>query len=100
MIKNIEIKNFKAIAKGKVKLTPLTAFIGYNGMGKSSMLEGLQMFKSIIEEGLDSAIRPWREFEHIYYKGKKKEVTVFRLVTEGTVGEFFSFFFRFFRRAD
>lgn len=71
MIKNIEINNFKAIKRGKVKLTPLTAFIGYNGIGKSSMLEGLQMFKSIIEEGLDSAIRPWREFEHIYYKGKK-----------------------------
>jgi len=72
MIKSLEIKNFKAIEKAKVTLTPLTAFIGYNGMGKSSMLEGLQMFKSIIEEGLDSAIRPWREFEHIYYKGKKK----------------------------
>jgi len=73
MIKNIEVKNFKAIERGKVKLTPLTAFIGYNGMGKSSMLESLQMFKSILEEGLDSAIRPWREFEHIYYKGQKKK---------------------------
>ena len=71
MIRTIEVRNFKAIERGKVKLTPLTAFIGYNGMGKSSMLEGLQMFKSIIEEGLDSAIRPWREFEHIYYKGEK-----------------------------
>ena len=71
MIRTIEVRNFKAIERGKVKLTPLTAFIGYNGMGKSSMLEGLQMFKSIIEEGLDAAIRPWREFEHIYYKGEK-----------------------------
>lgn len=73
MIKNIEVKNFKAIESAKVKLTPLTAFIGYNGMGKSSMLEALQMFKSIITEGLDAAVRPWREFEHIYYKGKKKK---------------------------
>lgn len=47
-------------------------------MGKSSMLEGLQMFKSIIEEGLDSAIRPWREFEHIYYKGKKTKRKFFK----------------------
>lgn len=78
MIVNIEVKNFKAIERGKVKLTPLTAFIGYNGMGKSSMLEGLQMFKSIIEEGLDSAIRPWREFEHIYYKGKKTKRKFFK----------------------
>lgn len=69
MIKNIEVKNFKAIESAKVKLTPLTAFIGYNGMGKSSLLEALQMFKSIVTEGLDAAVRPWREFEHIYYKG-------------------------------
>lgn len=73
MIKNIEVKNFKAIESAKVKLTPLTAFIGYNGMGKSSLLEALQMFKSIVTEGLDAAVRPWREFEHIYYKGKKKK---------------------------
>ncbi|RYD99428.1 MAG: DUF2813 domain-containing protein [Sphingobacteriales bacterium] len=73
MIKNIEVKNFKAIESAKVKLTPLTAFIGYNGMGKSSLLEALQMFNSIVTEGLDSAVRPWREFEHIYYKGKKKK---------------------------
>jgi predicted ATPase len=71
MIKSIEVKNFKAIEKGKVKLTPLTAFIGYNGMGKSSMLEALEMFRAIVTDGLDAAIRPWREFEHIYYKGKK-----------------------------
>ncbi len=71
MIKNIEVKNFKAIKQAKVTLTPLTAFIGYNGMGKSSLLEALQMFKSIVTEGLDAAVRPWREFEHIYYKGKK-----------------------------
>ena len=50
MIKNIEVKNFKAIESAKVKLTPLTAFIGYNGMGKSSLLEALQMFKSIHKE--------------------------------------------------
>lgn len=71
MIKTIEVKNFKAIVSGKVKLTPLTAFIGYNGTGKSSLLEALEMFKAIVTEGLDSAVRPWREFEHIYYKGKK-----------------------------
>jgi predicted ATPase len=71
MIKSVEIKNFKAIEKAKVKLTPLTAFIGYNGTGKSSMLEALEMFKSIVSDGLDVAIKPWREFEHIYFKGEK-----------------------------
>jgi predicted ATPase len=73
MIKNFEVKNFKAIESAKVKLTPLTAFIGYNGMGKSSLLEALQMFKAIVTEGLDTSVRPWREFEHIYFKGIKKK---------------------------
>jgi predicted ATPase len=71
MIKSVEIRNFKAIKRTKVKLTPLTAFIGYNGAGKSSVLEALETFRTIVTEGLDAAIRPWREFEHIYYKGKK-----------------------------
>jgi len=73
MIKNVEVKNFKAIESAKVKLGELTAFIGYNGAGKSSLLEALQMVNSIVTEGLDAAVKPWREFEHIYYKGKKKK---------------------------
>lgn len=73
MIKSLEIRNFKAIEQAKIKLTPLTAFIGYNGMGKSSVLEALEMFRAIVTEGLDSAVRPWREFEHIYHKGGKNE---------------------------
>jgi predicted ATPase len=78
MIKSLEVKNFKAIEKAKLKLTPITAFIGYNGMGKSSLLEALQMFQTIVAEGLDSSIRPWRDFEHIYYKGKKKKKKFFK----------------------
>jgi len=78
MIKSFEINNFKAIAKAKVDLTPLTAFIGYNGVGKSSLLEALEFFKSLITDDIDTAIRPWREFEHIYYKGKKKKNEFFK----------------------
>lgn len=72
MIKNIEIKHFKAIEKGKVKFTPLTAFIGYNGTGKSSMLEALETFQVIITDGLEKSMSRWRKFEHILYKGTKK----------------------------
>lgn len=72
MIKSLEIKNFKAIERAKVKLTPLTAFIGYNGTGKSSMLEALETFQAIVAGGLDKAMQPWRLFEHVHYKGKKK----------------------------
>ena len=73
MIKSLEIKNFKAIEKAKVKLTPLTAFIGYNGTGKSSMLEALETFQLILTDGLGKAMNRWRKFEHIHYKGKKQQ---------------------------
>ena len=73
MIKNIEVKNFKAIERAKVKLTPLTAFIGYNGTGKSSLLEALETFQVIVADGLEKSMNRWRKFEHIHYKGKKKQ---------------------------
>lgn len=73
MIKSLEIKNFKAIERGKVKLTPLTAFIGYNGTGKSSMLEALETFQVIVSDGLEKSMSRWRRFEHIHYKGKKTQ---------------------------
>ncbi len=73
MIKNIEVKNFKAIESAKVKLTPLTAFIGYNGTGKSSLLEALETFQVIVTDGLEKSMSRWRKFEHIHYKGKKKQ---------------------------
>ena len=73
MIKNIEIKNFKAIERAKVKLTPLTAFIGNNGTGKSSFLEALETFQVIVTDGLEKSMNRWRKFEHIHYKGKKKQ---------------------------
>jgi predicted ATPase len=75
MIKSLEVKNFKAIEKGKVKLTPLTAFIGYNGTGKSSMLEALETFQVIVTDGLEKSMSRWRKFEHIHYKGKKTQRT-------------------------
>ena len=73
MIKSIEIENFKAIGRGKIKLSPLTAFIGYNGTGKSSVLEALETYRIIITQGLNSGISLYKGFEHIYYKGKKKK---------------------------
>ena len=73
MLKTVEIHNFKAILKAKIKLTRLTAFIGYNGVGKSSLLEALEMFQTIVTDGLGAAIGHWREFEHIYHKGAGKK---------------------------
>lgn len=49
-----------------VRFTPLTAFIGNNGSGKSSLVEGLETFQAIVEHGLDRAMQQWHGFEHIW----------------------------------
>jgi len=49
-----------------VEFTPLTVFIGNNGSGKSSLIEGIETFQSIVLHGLDEAFLPWRGFEHVW----------------------------------
>jgi predicted ATPase len=65
-LRRIKIENFKAIQNsGSIKLTPLTVFIGNNGSGKSSIIEGLLTYQMIIQQGLDDAINYWRGFDYI-----------------------------------
>lgn len=78
-ITHIKIQNFKAIQdSGNLALTPLTAFIGFNGVGKSSIIEALQTLHMIVEQGLDAAMEPWRGFEHIrnHYSEKRKNKAI------------------------
>jgi predicted ATPase len=50
MLKSLRIKNFKAVRDSKaIRLTPLTVFIGNNGSGKSSIIEALETYKTIVE---------------------------------------------------
>jgi len=65
-LKSIKLRNFKAIRDSKtIRLTPLTVFIGNNGSGKSSVIEGLETYQAIVTSGLDAAMVPWRGFEYI-----------------------------------
>jgi predicted ATPase len=65
-LRRIKIENFKAIQNsGSIKLTPLTVFIGNNGSGKSSIIEGLLTYQMIIQQGLDDAVNYWRGFDYI-----------------------------------
>jgi predicted ATPase len=65
-LKSIKLRNFKAIRDSKtIRLTPLTVFIGNNGSGKSSVIEGLETYQTIVTSGLDAAMVPWRGFEYI-----------------------------------
>jgi len=46
-ISSLRVRNFKAIKdSGTIKLGPLTAFVGYNGTGKSSLIEAAELFQT------------------------------------------------------
>ena len=82
MLQSLRLKNFKAVRDSNViPLLPLTVFIGNNGSGKSSIVEGLETFQAIVEDGLDKAMQQWRGFEYIWHQGvprKLREVNVER----------------------
>ena len=68
-LQSFRLNNFKAVRdSGVIRFTPLTVFIGNNGSGKSSLIEGLEMFQQIVLSGIDAAIQPWRGFEHVWNK--------------------------------
>jgi len=69
---SVRIRNFKAIVDSKVvKLGPLTAFIGNNGVGKSSLIEALETYQAIVRDGLDAAMQRWLGIEHARHKGQE-----------------------------
>lgn len=74
-LKSFRAKNFKAVRdSGEVEFTPLTVFIGNNGSGKSSIIEGLETFQTLVMEGLDVAMNRWRGFENIRNQAVPREL--------------------------
>jgi predicted ATPase len=68
-LQSARIENFKAVRdSGEIRFTPLTVFIGNNGSGKSSILEGLELLRDIAFRGLGPAMERWRGFEDIWNK--------------------------------
>ncbi|WP_295428572.1 AAA family ATPase [uncultured Thiodictyon sp.] len=69
---SVRVRNFKAIVdSGVVKLGPLSVFIGYNGAGKSSLIEALETYQAIVRDGLDAAMQRWFGIEHARHKGQE-----------------------------
>lgn len=65
-LRSFRLRNFKAVRDSKaVRLTPLTVFIGNNGSGKSSLIEGMMTYQMIVRDGLEPAMNYWRGFEYI-----------------------------------
>lgn len=77
-LNSFRIKNFKAIRDSKtIKLSPLTALIGNNGSGKSSIVEALEMLQAISLSGVDKAMESWHGFEHVWNQAVSHDMTVF-----------------------
>lgn len=71
-LQSVRVRNFKAIVDSRVvKLGPLTAFIGHNGAGKSSLIEALETYQAIVRDGLDMAMQRWFGIEHARHKGQE-----------------------------
>ena len=71
-LSSMRVKNFKAVKdSGVLELGPLTAFIGDNGSGKSSMIEALRFAATLGRKDLDEAVAPFKGFEHLRWKGGK-----------------------------
>ncbi|MBE0620383.1 MAG: AAA family ATPase [Burkholderiales bacterium] len=69
-LQSVRIRNFKAIVDSRmVRFGPLTVFIGHNGSGKSSLIEALETYQSIIVDGLDIAMQRWLGIEHVRHFG-------------------------------
>jgi predicted ATPase len=67
------VQNFKAIQDSRqVTLTPLTVLIGNNGSGKSSFVEGMETYRNIVTDGLDSAMQRWFGLEHVWNKRARR----------------------------
>lgn len=68
-LRALKVENFKAIRKsGLVRLAPLTAFIGNNGSGKSSLIEAARAYQRLLLEGIDAAFADVLGFEHVRNK--------------------------------
>ena len=89
ILDSIKIKNFKAVRdSGSVKLGPLTALVGNNGSGKSSLIEALETYQAIVSDGLDVAMQRFMGIEHVQNKRAKPDTPIrFDLRMRGPFGK-------------
>ena len=74
-LNSFRLSNFKAIQDSKsVKLTPLTVFIGNNGSGKSSFIEGMETYRQIVTDGLDAGMERWFGMQHVWNKAVRHQL--------------------------
>ena len=71
---SIRVRHFKAVEdSGTIKFGPLTAFVGYNGTGKSSIIEACEFFQKYALGGMENALSDWYRFDHILWQGTERK---------------------------
>lgn len=74
-LRTFQLRNFKAVRdSGRITFGGLTVFIGNNGSGKSSIVEGLETFRDIVLDGLDATMHRWRGLEYVWNQSVRREV--------------------------
>ena len=82
-LKSFRLQNFKAVRdSGEINFTPLTVFIGNNGSGKSSLIEGLKTFYDLSDQDLEDVMQESHGYENMWYRGAAR-----KLVTPEKKGE-------------
>ncbi|MCP5524176.1 MAG: AAA family ATPase [Verrucomicrobiales bacterium] len=71
---SIRIRHFKAVQdSGTIRFGPLTAFVGYNGTGKSSVVEACEFLQTYALAGMEAALTPWFSFDSILWQGAERK---------------------------
>lgn len=83
MIKQVIIKNFKALQSANIELTNLTLFTGINGMGKSSFIQALLLLR---QSQLDKKLPKQLMLNHEKYVSLGKSQDVFNIHSEEEEG--------------
>ncbi|MDZ4286547.1 MAG: ATP-binding protein [Prosthecobacter sp.] len=77
ILESFRLKNFKAVRDtGLLKFGGFTVLVGGNGSGKSSLLEGLEVFRSLGTLDVDTIFNQprWRGFHHVWNKAVPHEL--------------------------
>ncbi|MBL8761539.1 MAG: AAA family ATPase [Phycisphaerae bacterium] len=57
IVRRVEIRNYKSIARACLDFSPITLLVGRNGAGKSNLLDALRFTSDALAENLEFAIR-------------------------------------------